>query len=442
MNLPYGEWLIRQRWYAGRTRELATADAIASTPLDDHLEHVLLEATYADGGSEQYQVFVTWDAPIREEYAAIATIGTIDGRVCSDALYDEDATRRIVALIVEGADRGPLKLRPEPDVELELADVPRVSEAEQSNTSVLFGSEVILKVFRRLVPGINPDVELSQVLARHGSRHVPAMYGTVDSSESDGTPLSLATLTAFAANSGDGWSMATASVRDLLGTVDLRAAEAGGDFAAESTRIGEAVGDVHGTLVEALGSETARPPIERLMSRFEAAVATVPDLAAWSDEVRSVFGAADTPTTLQRVHGDLHLGQVLRAPENWLLIDFEGEPGAPIAERRALDSPLRDVAGMMRSFDYASHQLLVDDPDDEELALKATEWVQRNQDAFCVGYASVTGTDPREHAALLRAYEIDKLVYEVAYESRYRPTWKWIPERAVRRMFAPATVRD
>ena len=168
----------------------------------------------------------------------------------------------------------------------------------------------------------------------------------------------------------------------------------------------------------------------------------MPDLAAWSDEVRSVFGAADTPTTLQRVHGDLHLGQVLRAPENWLLIDFEGEPGAPIAERRALDSPMRDVAGMMRSFDYASHQLLVDDPDDEELALKATDWVQRNQDAFCVGYASVTGTDPREHAALLRAYEIDKLVYEVAYESRYRPTWKWIPERAVRRMFAPATVRD
>ena len=442
MTLPYGEWLIRQRWYAGRTRELATAEAIASTHLDDRLEHVLLEATYADGGMEQYQVFVTWDAPIREEYAAIATIGTIDGRVASDALYDEDATRRIVALIAEGAERGPLRLRPEPDVELDLTDVPRVSEAEQSNTSVLFGSEVILKVFRRLVPGINPDVELSQVLARHGSRHVPAMYGTVDSSEPDGTPLSLATLTAFAANSGDGWSMATASVRDLLGTVDLRAAEAGGDFAAESTRIGEAVGDVHGTLVEALGSETARPPIERLMSRFETAVATVPDLAAWSDEVRSVFAAADTPTTLQRVHGDLHLGQVLRAPENWLLIDFEGEPGAPIAERRAPDSPLRDVAGMMRSFDYASHQLLVDDPDDEELALKASDWVQRNQDAFCVGYASVTGTDPREHAALLRAYEIDKLVYEVAYESRYRPTWKWIPERAVRRMFAPATVRD
>jgi maltokinase len=432
---------MRQRWYAGRTRELAAVDVESTTPLADRLDHVLLEVRYADGGAEQYQVFVGWDLPLRDEYAALATIGTQDDRIASDALFDEDATRRIVTLIEAGETRGRLRFLPEPDLELELTDAPRVSEAEQSNTSVLFGAEAILKVFRQLVPGINPDVELSQVLARHGSRHVPAVYGTVESSEPDGTPLSLATLSAFAANSGDGWSMATASVRDLLGTVDLRAAEAGGDFSAESTRIGEAVGEVHGTLAEALGTHTGRPPFDRLMERFAAAVATVPELAVWTDEVRAVFAAADTPTTLQRVHGDLHLGQVLRAPENWLLIDFEGEPGAPIAERRALDSPIRDVAGMMRSFDYASHQLLVDDPDDEELALKATDWVERNQDAFCVGYASATGTDPRDHATLLRAYEIDKLVYEVAYESRFRPTWKWIPERAVRRMFAPAAVR-
>ncbi len=440
MNLPYGDWLIRQRWYAGRTRELTSTEPVAVTPLDPALDHVLLQASYADGGTEQYQVFVGWDLPIREEYASVAAIGSDGTRHAADALFDEEASRRIVALIEGNEVRGGLRFRPEPDLELELADAPRVNDVEQSNTSVLFGSEAILKVFRRLVPGINPDVELSQALTRAGSHHVPPVYGTVDGSEPDGTPVSLATLSAFASNSGDGWSMAMASVRDLLGSVDLSAGEAGGDFAAEATRIGEAVGEVHGTLAAALGTTTARPPIDRLLSRFEAATETVPDLAIWADEVRAVYAAADAPTELQRVHGDLHLGQVLRAPESWLLIDFEGEPGAPIAQRRAMDSPLRDVAGMMRSFDYASHQLLIDDPGDEESAFKAGDWVARNQRAFCDGYASVTGADPREHPNLLRAYEIDKVVYEVAYESRYRPSWRWIPDRAVQRLFAQSGV--
>ena len=138
------------------------------------LDHVLLEATYADGGAEQYQVFVAWDLPTaggvrrgRDDRHDRRSdrVGRALRRGRDPAHRRPDRGRR--------TDRGPLRFRPEPDVELELADAPRVSEAEQSNTSVLFGSEVILKVFRRLVPGINPDVELSQVLARHGSRHVP-----------------------------------------------------------------------------------------------------------------------------------------------------------------------------------------------------------------------------------------------------------------------------
>jgi maltokinase len=194
---------------------------------------------------------------------------------------------------------------------------------------------------------------------------------------------------------------------------------------------------VHATLVEALGAAPGHPPVERMAARFEAAVTQVPGLAEWADEVRRVYEAADRVTGLQRVHGDLHLGQVLRTQDTWLLIDFEGEPGSPVDERRAPDSPLRDVAGMLRSFDYASHQLLVDDPDDDALEARAAAWTRHNTDAFCAGYAAVAGSDPRDQSELLRAYEVDKLVYEASYESRYRPAWAWIPMRTFDRVLRP-----
>jgi maltokinase len=443
------EWLPRQRWFAGKGRPLSDVRVGSFQELSATVRHTVVEVSYRTGEPDRYQVPVTQLPELDAErgYARIAPPHADDDMggppFYYDALHEPEGTAAVFDLVRESATAGMLFGTAATELEM-LTGLP--VGTEQSNTSVVFGDAYILKVFRRIFPGLNPDLELTRVLADAESPHVAAPVGWLEG-ELDGERTTLAVCSRFLKSGTEGWKLALASVRDLFAEGDLHADEVGGDFAAESERLGTATAEVHAMLAEQLPShyasaEELADASSRMLAQLATAAAEVPELTNFSASLAATFsalpGEAGPGVPVQRIHADYHLGQVMRIDSGWVLLDFEGEPARPLTDRVKLASPLRDVAGMLRSLDYASRFLLQDRVEPGHLAYRAEEWAQRNRAAFCDGYATGAGADPREAKQLLRTFELDKAVYEVLYEARHRPSWVNIPLAAIERLVGEA----
>jgi maltokinase len=452
------EWMPQQRWFGGKGREWA---GVAEESFFLDRSHPVLSihrvtVTYADGATDTYLVPLSWrDHPVDELASALVGAVPHEDRetYAYDAMRDRDATASWLSHLAEAAVVGPLRFLPADGAEIPAGLPGDVISTEQSNTSLVYGHQAILKLFRRLEPGLNPDVEIHAALRQTENPHIAPLLGhaEIDSPRSgarDATtdPATVLMLQQFVPNASDGWRLATASVRDLFSEGDLHADEVGGDFAADSERLGAATASVHADMAKVLPTEPApddwyATAARQMSERLDAAIQVVPQLEEHAAGIRAIYAAvADSrePVVRQRVHGDLHLGQVLRTATGWIVLDFEGEPARPLADRRQLDSPLRDVAGMLRSFDYAARHMLVEQPDDSQRAYRAQEWAERNRAAFCTGYSSASGLDPCGDSPLLRAFEADKAVYECVYEARNRPHWLMIPLHSLTRLAQPA----
>ncbi|MFI1568790.1 maltokinase [Streptomyces sp. NPDC020490] len=421
------EWLPRQRWFAGKDRPVTDLGLLSMTELFTGCLHLLVGAGHTgvpgpggDPAGDCYQLLLG----VRQHLAprlgraliGRAEQGPLAGLAVYDALQDPRSAQLLLERLRRPGTAGPLSFEADPSVAVPAGLVPRVLEAEQSNSSLVYGDEFILKVFRRIQPGVNPDLEVPVALAAQGCGRVPAPVAWLRTTHPQEATLGV--LQPFLRDASDGWTLA------------LQALASGGDFTAEAHQLGQATAEVHLALASAFPSgpheENARTAAA-MAERLDAAAHCVPALRPYVPGLRTAFGAlvaCDPGPPAQRVHGDLHLGQVLRAGRDWFVIDFEGEPSRPLDERRGTRSPVRDIAGMLRSFDYAARQRRPWRP----------EWARRCREAYCAGYASRAGWDPRKKHGLLRAYETDRAVYEVLYEARHRPDWLPVPMAAIERL--------
>jgi len=395
-------WVVRQRWYAGKSHEprfrILDAQAVPGAT-----RYLLMD----DAGSlpALYQVpLALVDSPPVED----AVIHHGDEGYVIDATRHPEFTTGLLA---------------EMGVDTSRITGSRVFTGEQSNTSIVFDEDgqptIILKLFRTLHHGENPDVTVQRALSNAGSPYVPRFFGNLDvewpdiGRESGVAHGTLGFAQEFLPGAQDGWSVA------------LEEARHGRDFTDAARDLGTAIAGVHGALGAALETVEVTPVDVAATGvawrrRLRIAAAEVPAVADLLTDIDAVYAAALSRPwpRLQRIHGDLHLGQVLAVPQGgWRIVDFEGEPLRPMNERAIPDLPPRDVAGMLRSFDYAA--AVGGGPD-------AGDWATACRAAFLDSYAQSDGAVELD-SVLLRALVLDKAVYESIYEARNRPDWLPVP---------------
>lgn len=410
MHKAWWPLVSQARWFSGKG---LAAELTALTPLPWYCEpgeqpgvrSEIATVTYADGREEFYHLLVGY---VRETAGALMVLDDPDhGRLgVVDATGHPDAMRALLTALRGGHPA----MRWFDAAAVDPGERTSVWAGEQSNTTVCVGSAVLFKVFRKVEAGVNLDVEVLEAL--NGSGTTPALYGVLDGTLPDGGTADLGMAVQRMAGVTDGWQWA------------CRACAENRTIAAEARQLGVRLAEVHARLAEAFGTSSASGDeiADRMRQRLDEAIAQAHELAAYRSSLRLSLSAVEgrrLPT--QRVHGDFHLGQVLRSSDDWTIIDFEGEPLKPLAERRLPDSVWRDVAGMLRSFDYVrgSH--------DAPTSQAARAWAGEAQRSFLEGYAGGRDID----TAALAAYQVDKAIYEVVYEIRNRPNWAHIPLEAV-----------
>jgi maltokinase len=458
MSEELTHWIGEARWFGGKGREWTLAGVRRVGELPDappglRVAVDLAEVAYTGAETELYQLPLAFYAEPQERLSH-ALIGEWDDADFGhawvyDALHDRESMAlwlRAFAAPPTSTDRGLLDFHRLPGHELDLEAHSTLFSGEQSNSSVAFGEDALMKVFRKVTPGVNPDIAIHQVLTEAGSTHVASLYGWLDLvDEETDTTIQLAMLQQFLRTASDGWDLALASVRNLFAEADLHADEVGGDFAGEAARLGVALAEVHADLaahfpVEQRDAAEMDALASAMEGRLDDALDVVPDLAPHETRLRSTYDRLRglDKVEVQQVHGDLHLGQTLRTVKGWKIVDFEGEPAKPLADRLKPDSAWRDVAGMIRSFDYAPKVVALtgvgveSGGEADQRAYRAAEWSARNRAAFLDAYTTQRGDglDPTA-AALLDAYLADKVVYEAVYEARNRPGWLSIPLAAL-----------
>jgi trehalose synthase-fused probable maltokinase len=420
------DYVHEQRWFGGKSLEVTGAEIVDEGVLraDPRLADALVELRYGDGNHDLYQLLHGDD-----EY---------------DLIADPSTGAELVSLVGRGAavptTDGQIGFEPFAELPATAGETSRMLGIEQSNSALVVDDTFFVKVYRRLEAGENPDLELSRFLVSHGYEHVPRLYGWWSYSG----PLLGATLgmvQGYVPGSIDGWSLA---LEELVGRPD--------DFVARIHRLGQVIGELHATLASdaddpAFSPEEPSPESVALLTAtvdedIEQVFLHLPDddsvapIAGRGDAVRDLLrGLASVGSVGRRIrhHGDLHLGQVLWGNGDWLVIDFEGEPARSLPERRGKRSPLRDVAGMLRSFTYAASVAGVPHTDVEE----------RSRAEFLEGYIeAVHGSGllpPREATErLLRIFELEKAVYELRYELSHRPDWVPVPVAGIMRLLEEA----
>lgn len=467
-------WLPRQRWFGAKAKTVHSLRIVRQAALGAAWLFAL-EVTYADQSSETYLLPLTIAAS-REE--AIAPLP--DGRALIDATHEAEFRAGLFRLMAAGETRE--GLHGEAGVFLEktfpAGEGPpsRVLHAEQSNTSLIYGERLFAKLYRRLVSGVNPDAELTRHLSECcGFQHVPAFGGAI---EWDGASVALAT--ALVPNDGDAWAAARKEIAAATGNVADRVRleaqclafdprKPGEGSLAGTALLGRRTGELHLALARpetpaafapepftaddaaALAGAVldAAHEIFDLLAAQRTQLATVDAVLAYQlldqrEALRDwVAGAARSACGIKtRIHGDYHLGQVIRSGGDFLILDFEGEPLRTLAERRAKDSPLRDVAGMLRSFEYAALAPAGSEGSESPAGNQEPEswrtlWVATHRHAFLEGWKQATSGNQallgvaQNGWPLLSLFLLQKALYEVKYEVNNRPSWVGIPLRGV-----------